>query len=169
MATLVVGGFSDAIVERAAALIARCRKKGVTIALAESCTGGLVCGLLTEIPGSSAVLERGFVVYSNRAKQDLLGVAAETLENYGAVSAQTAREMALGALAHSPADVALSITGIAGPDGGSAQKPVGLVHFGVARRGGAVATAERRFGEIGRAAIRMAAVAVALEMLEAAV
>jgi len=163
------GLFSDALVARAGALIARCREQGVRIALAESCTGGLVCALLTEIPGSSAVLERGFVVYSNQAKQDLLGVSAATLAEFGAVSAETAREMALGALARSPAHVALSITGIAGPDGGTAQKPVGLVHFGCARRGGGVTPRERRFGAIGRAAIRLAAVATALEMLEGAV
>ena len=171
MAALVVGGgvFSDEIVARAAALIARCRGNGVTIALAESCTGGLVCALLTEVPGSSAVLERGFVVYSNQAKQDLLGVAAATLERFGAVSAESAREMALGALARSPADVALSITGIAGPDGGTAQKPVGLVHLGCARRGAGVALAERRYGAIGRAGVRLAAVETALEMLEGAV
>lgn len=172
MAALVVGGplvFSDAILARASALVALCRHKGVTIALAESCTGGLVCGLLTEIPGSSAVLERGFVVYSNQAKQELLGVSAATLAEFGAVSAETARDMALGALAHSPADVALSITGIAGPDGGTAQKPVGLVHFGCARRGAGVMLAERRFGAIGRAAIRLASVEAALEMLEGAV
>ena len=161
--------FSASLVERAAALVALCRANGVTIALAESCTGGLVCGLLTEIPGSSAVLERGFVVYSNRAKQDLLDVSAATLERFGAVSAQTAREMAFGALAHSPADVAASITGIAGPDGGTALKPVGLVHFGVARRGGGVTLAERRFGGIGRSAIRLAAVEAALALVEAAV
>jgi nicotinamide-nucleotide amidase len=173
VAALVVGGgsavFSDAILARAAALVARCRAQGVTIALAESCTGGLVCGLLTEIPGSSAVLERGFVVYSNQAKQELLGVSALTLAQFGAVSAETAREMALGALAHSSADVAASITGIAGPDGGTPQKPVGLVHFGCARRGGGVTLRERRYGDAGRAAIRLAAVATALEMLEGAV
>jgi len=159
--------FPEPLLARAAALIARYRALGWMIATAESCTGGLVSGLLTEIAGSSAVLERGFVVYSNRAKQDLLGVSAQTLAEFGAVSAETVREMALGALAHSAADVAVSITGIAGPDGGTPQKPVGLVHFGVARRGGAVVLAERRFSEIGRREIRTAAVEVALEMLDA--
>ena len=104
-------------------------------ATAESCTGGLIAGLLTEIPGSSAVLERGFVVYSNAAKQELLGVPAETLVNYGAVSGETAVAMAEGALRASRAEVAVSVTGIAGPDGGTAAKPVGLVHFACARRG----------------------------------
>jgi nicotinamide-nucleotide amidase len=160
--------FPEPLLARAAAVVARYAALKRMIATAESCTGGLVAGLLTEIPGSSAVLERGFVVYSNQAKQDLLGVFAQTLAEFGAVSAETAREMALGALAHSSADVAVSITGIAGPDGGTAQKPVGLVHFGCARGGGAVTLAERRFGAIGRAAIRMAAMEVALGLLEAA-
>ena len=160
--------FPAPLIGRAAALIALYRHLGRTIAAAESCTGGLLAGLLTEVPGSSAVLDRGFVVYSNRAKQDLLGVSARTLAEFGAVSAETAREMALGGLARSQADVAISITGVAGPDGGTPQKPVGLVHFGVARGGGAVTLAERRFGALGRGAIRVAAIEVALEMLEAA-
>ena len=108
---------------------------GLMAATAESCTGGLIAGLLTEIPGSSNVLERGFVVYSNAAKQELLGVPAETLASHGAVSEETAVAMAEGALRASRAEVAVSVTGIAGPDGGSAAKPVGLVHFACARRG----------------------------------
>jgi nicotinamide-nucleotide amidase len=160
--------FPEPLFARAASLIARYRALGLTIATAESCTGGLVAALLTEIPGSSTVLERGFVVYSNLAKQELLGVDTRAIVAFGAVSAQAAEAMALGALTHSSADVAVSITGIAGPDGGTAQKPVGLVHFGCARRAGAAALAERRFGDIGRAAIRMASVETALEMLEAA-
>ncbi|MGO9770541.1 MAG: CinA family protein [Roseiarcus sp.] len=161
--------FPSPLVERAAALEARCRALGLTIAAAESCTGGLICALLTEIPGSSAVLERGFVVYSNEAKQDMLGVSEEVLAAHGAVSEATARAMALGALAHSSADVAVSVTGIAGPDGGTPEKPVGLVHFALARRGRPTFAFERRFGALSRSAIRLASVETALELIEAAV
>lgn len=161
--------FDPALIDRAAALLTLCRERRLKIATAESCTGGLVAGLLTEIPGSSAVVERGFVVYSNLAKQELLGVPEATLMQWGAVSAETARAMAEGALAHSDADLAVAITGIAGPDGGTAEKPVGLVHFAGARRGGVpVRLVEKRFGPLTRAAIRLAAVETALELLEAA-
>ncbi|MGA2485038.1 MAG: CinA family protein [Roseiarcus sp.] len=160
--------FAPALIERAAALLTLCRERGLKLATAESCTGGLVAGLLTEIAGSSAVVERGFVVYSNLAKQEMLGVPEETLVRWGAVSDATARAMAEGALAHSAADLAVAVTGIAGPDGGTATKPVGLVHFAAARRGGPVVALERRFGPLGRGAIRLAAVETALEMLEAA-
>jgi nicotinamide-nucleotide amidase len=160
--------FPAELIERAATFIALCRGKGLKAASAESCTGGLVSGLLTEIAGSSAVFDRGFVVYSNEAKAELLAVSPETLRAYGAVSAETARAMAIGALAHSRADLAVSITGIAGPDGGSPQKPVGLVHFACARPGGVVETVERRYGERGRSAIRLAAVETALGLLEKA-
>ena len=108
------------------------------LATAESCTGGLVAGALTEIAGSSDVVERGFVTYSNEAKQQMLGVASETLRDHGAVSRQTAQEMARGAIAHSDAQIAVAITGVAGPGGGSADKPVGLVHFAAASRNGAL-------------------------------
>jgi nicotinamide-nucleotide amidase len=167
---MVVTGavFPEALLASAHALLDRCRVRGLKIATAESCTGGLVAGLLTEIAGSSDVVERGFVTYSNEAKRELLGVAEETLAAYGAVSEPTAREMARGALARSRADLAVSVTGVAGPGGGSAEKPVGLVHFACAARGGEVAAAERRFGDLGRGAVRMAAVAQALAMLEAA-
>ena len=161
--------FAPALTARAAALIARYASLGMKIATAESCTGGLVAGLLTEIPGSSAVLERGFVTYSNDAKRELLGVPAATLEAHGAVSEATARAMAQGARAHSHAQVAVSVTGVAGPDGGTASKPVGLVHFACARRGAATIAREVRFGDIGRANVRLASVRVALELLEAAV
>src|SRR5579863_1559476 len=161
--------FPPDLLTRAAELIARYRQAGLMAATAESCTGGLIAGLLTEIPGSSDMLERGFVVYSNAAKQELLGVPAETLVNHGAVSEETAVAMAEGALRASRAEVAVSVTGIAGPGGGSAEKPVGLVHFACARRGKPTTTREERFGDIGREAVRLASVAVGLDLLEAAV
>jgi nicotinamide-nucleotide amidase len=160
--------FTPELIERAAALIALCRAHGFKVATAESCTGGLVAGLLTEIAGSSAVLERGFVVYSNDAKRELLDVPASTLAAFGAVSEQTARAMAQGAIVHSRADFAVAITGIAGPDGGTTEKPVGLVHFACAQRTGAVVALEKRYGALSRAAIRLASVATALDLLEQA-
>ena len=160
--------FPSDLIARAAGLIARYRAAELMVATAESCTGGLIAALLTEIPGSSDVLERGFVVYSNAAKQDLLGVPAETLTRYGAVSAETAKAMAEGALGASRAEIAVSVTGIAGPDGGTAAKPVGLVHFACARRGRPTTTREERFGDIGREAVRLASVEVGLDLLEAA-
>lgn len=147
------------------ALLDLCRRKGLTVATAESCTGGLVAAALTEIAGSSDVVDRGFVTYSNAAKQAMLGVPADTLAQFGAVSRETAVAMAQGALAHAPADLAVSITGIAGPGGGSAEKPVGLVHFGGAARGGQVLHRERRFGDLGRAEIRRRSVLEALSIL----
>jgi nicotinamide-nucleotide amidase len=161
--------FSAALLERAAMLLRLYRDQGLTLAAAESCTGGLVCGLLTEVPGSSAVVERGFVVYSNRAKQEMLGVSEATLAQWGAVSEATARAMAEGALDHSPTDVVVAVTGIAGPDGGTGEKPVGLVHFALAQRGGATIAVERRFGPLGRSAVRLASVETALDLLEGAV
>jgi nicotinamide-nucleotide amidase len=160
--------FPADLIERAAALLDRCRAAGAKIATAESCTGGLVAALLTEIPGSSAVVERGFVVYSNEAKQDLLGVPAETLERHGAVSQATARALAEGALRASRADLAVSVTGVAGPDGGTAAKPVGLVFFAAARAGAATLAREERFGDLGRSNVRLASARVALEMLDKA-
>ncbi|MFO1134801.1 MAG: CinA family protein [Rhodoblastus sp.] len=160
--------FDAALEERAKRLVERYTAAGLTIATAESCTGGLAAGLITEIAGSSAVLERGFVVYSNAAKIGMLGVSPETIDAVGAVSEATAREMAVGALENSRADVAVSITGVAGPGGGSAEKPVGLVHFACARRGRPTVHVERRFGEIGRGAVRKASIEQALELLEAA-
>jgi nicotinamide-nucleotide amidase len=160
--------FSADLITRASELIARYRAAGLMAATAESCTGGLIAGLLTEIPGSSEMLERGFVVYSNAAKQELLGVPAETLVNHGAVSEPTAVAMAEGALANSRAEIAVSVTGIAGPYGGTATKPVGLVNFACARRGKPTVAREERFGAIGREAVRLASVRVALDLLEAA-
>lgn len=142
-----------------------CQQRGLMVASAESCTGGLVAAALTDIAGSSAVFERGFVTYSNEAKVDMLGVSLQTLEAHGAVSAPTAAEMARGALRHSRAQIAVSITGIAGPGGGSDDKPVGLVWFAVADTHHQPRTMERRFGDIGRAGVRDAALKVALELL----
>lgn len=156
--------FSDALREKAEQLLADARARGLKIATAESCTGGLIAGLLTEIAGSSDVVERGFVTYSNEAKMDLLGVPQDVLIDYGAVSAATARAMAAGALVNSRADLVVSVTGIAGPGGGSAEKPVGLVHLAAARDGRMIHR-ECRFGDIGREKVRLAAVEVALELL----
>ena len=159
--------FDADLVARATALIADFARRGLMVATAESCTGGLVAGLLTEIAGSSAVVERGFVTYSNEAKNELIGVPMALIVAHGAVSAPVARAMAAGALAHSRADVTVAITGVAGPGGGSDEKPVGLVHFASARRGGDTIHVEKRFGDLGRAAVRRAAVMTALEMLAA--
>lgn len=154
------------LLPRAAALIARARDTGRVLATAESCTGGLIAGLLTEIAGSSAVVDRGFVTYSNAAKTDLLGVDEALITANGAVSEPVARAMAEGALARSQADVAVAVTGIAGPGGGSAEKPVGLVHFALAAGGRPTVHLERRYGDLGRSALRLAAVADALDLLD---
>ncbi len=150
---------------RAAALLEGLRRKGLTVATAESCTGGLVAGFLTDIAGSSDVFERGFVTYSNEAKHEAIGVPAETIARHGAVSEPVARAMAEGAIRFSRANIAVAITGVAGPGGGSAEKPVGLVHFAAARRGGTTIHKERRFGDIGRRQVRLESVAQALELL----
>jgi nicotinamide-nucleotide amidase len=142
-----------------------CRARGWHIATAESCTGGLVAGALTAIAGSSDVVERGFVTYSNEAKAELLGVPPETIAAHGAVSAETAAAMAQGAIARAPVDLAVSITGVAGPGGGSAAKPVGLVLIGLARRDGTCRT-ERRVYPGDRSAVRHAAMHEALRLLE---
>ncbi len=144
--------------------IAACRVAGIMAATAESCTGGLIAAAITDISGSSAVLDRGFVTYSNEAKMEMLGVAPATLDEHGAVSAQTAHEMAAGALARSRAAIALAVTGIAGPGGGTAQKPVGLVWFGIAVDGREVRTESRVFADHGRAFIRAETVRTALEL-----
>ncbi len=153
--------------ELAAAVVAAFRASGRRLVLAESCTGGLIAGAITEVAGSSMVLERGWVTYSNLAKQEELGVGAAILEAHGAVSAETAAAMAAGALAHAPADVAvaLSVTGIAGPGGGSAEKPVGLVWFGLARRDGGPALVDCHIFPGDRAGVRGAAVRRGLEVL----
>ena len=144
------------------------RKRGLRIATAESCTGGMIAAALTDVAGSSDVFERGFVTYSNDAKQELIAVPPAILTKHGAVSAETAEAMARGALARSRADVAISVTGIAGPGGGSVDKPVGLVWFGVARKVGENLTVREVFAG-DRAAIRQAAVVRALDLLEDAV
>jgi nicotinamide-nucleotide amidase len=153
------------IVEAAKRLLDICKRKNFTVATVESCTAGLVAGTLTEVPGTSSILDRGFVTYSNQAKQDMVGVSAATLKAHGAVSRETAEEMARGAIAHAPVDLAVSVTGIAGPDGGSAEKPVGLVHFAVASRSGRIVHAEKRFGDIGRSDVRKQSVLQAFRML----
>ena len=157
---------SEDLRDAAIAVLDACRARGLKVATAESCTGGLVAGALTDIAGSSDVLDRGFVTYSNEAKQQMLGVSGETLRVYGAVSRQTAEEMARGAIAHSNADLAVAITGIAGPGGGGKDKPVGLVHFAVAARSGALTHKEMRYGDIGRAEVRAKSVLQALAMLK---
>ncbi len=158
--------FDPAIRDAAAALLDLCKGKRLMVATAESCTGGLVAGALTEIAGSSAVVDRGFVTYTNEAKQQMLGVPEATLKQHGAVSRETAEAMAKGVLAHAPADLAVSITGIAGPGGGSAEKPVGLVHFAAATRNGRLIHHEARYGDIGRSEVRRRSVLQALSMLQ---
>jgi nicotinamide-nucleotide amidase len=143
------------------------RARGLMIVTAESCTGGLIAATLTEIAGASEALDRGFVTYSNEAKAAVLGVSPQTLRKYGAVSEQTAREMAAGALQASQADIAISVTGVAGPGGGSEEKPIGLVHFGAARRGGPVLHRETRFGDLGRGEIRRRSVLAAFDLVDA--
>ncbi|SER31817.1 nicotinamide-nucleotide amidase [Faunimonas pinastri] len=155
----------EALVEQATDLLAECRRAGLMIATAESCTGGLIAAALTEVAGSSDVFERGFVTYSNRAKAEEIAVPADLISAYGAVSEPVARAMATGTLLHSAADLSVAVTGIAGPGGGSAEKPVGLVHLAAARRGGAVIHSEQRFGDRGRGAVRLATVAEAFRLL----
>ena len=148
-------------------VLAACRARGWRVATAESCTGGLVIAALTAIGGSSDVVERGFVTYSNRAKIELLGVPADTIAAHGAVSAEAAAAMAQGVVAHAPVDLAVAVTGVAGPGGGTPVKPVGLVFVAAARKDGAVRV-ERRVFPGDRAQVRDAAVLLALELLRAA-
>jgi len=161
--------FPEPRIAQAKELLDACRQSGLHIATAESCTGGLIAALLTEIAGSSDVFERGFVTYSNAAKTEMLGVPAAMIEAHGAVSEPVARAMAEGALAHSAADIAIAVTGVAGPGGGSPEKPVGLVHLAVARRGTPTEHRRCEFGDIGRNGVRAATVDVALLMLKAAI
>jgi len=143
----------------------KARRQGLTVATAESCTGGLVAGALTDIAGSSDVFVCGLVTYANSAKMKLLQVPEAMLAEHGAVSEPVARAMAEGALDASGADIAVAITGVAGPGGGTPEKPVGLVHFAVARRGEATSHKQARFGPLGRSAVRQASVIGALERL----
>lgn len=147
-------------------IIEKAKRAGLKIATAESCTGGMVSAALTDIAGSSAVFDRGFVTYSNEAKAEMLGVDMALVAHHGAVSEQVARAMAEGALNHSNADLSVSITGIAGPGGGSATKPVGLVHFACARKGQATIHIEKRFGDVGRSDVRNLALMQALNMIK---
>ncbi|HWW49497.1 MAG TPA: CinA family protein [Xanthobacteraceae bacterium] len=149
----------------ARSLLDLCRMRKLMVTTAESCTGGLVAATLTEIPGSSDVVDRGFVTYSNEAKHAMLGVRTSVLENFGAVSKETAVEMAVGALEKADADLSVAITGIAGPGGAVQGKPVGLVHFAAAARDGRIVHQEFRFGAIGRSQVRQRSVIEALKML----
>jgi nicotinamide-nucleotide amidase len=158
--------FPQDIESLATEVLAAARRRGWMLATAESCTGGLVAGALTAIAGSSDVVIGGLVTYSNAAKQALLGVAPELLTTHGAVSEAVARAMAEGALGATGARLAVAITGVAGPGGGSAAKPVGLVHFATALAGGGTIARAERYGDIGRSAVRLASVRTALEMLQ---
>ncbi len=156
--------FPAPLLDQAEALLAAYRRAGLTIATAESCTGGLVAGCLTEIAGSSDVFERGFVTYSNAAKTELLGVPARLIAEQGAVSAEVAEAMARGALTASRAEATVALTGVAGPGGGTAERPVGLVHFCAIRRDGAAQQRREVFAG-DRTAVRLSSIAAALEML----
>ncbi len=166
----------ERLVEEARGVLDFCREHGFTLATAESCTGGLVAAYLTHIAGASDIVERGFVTYSNASKIEILGVDARIIDEHGAVSRQTALAMAAGALWRSQASVSVSVTGIAGPGGGSEDKPVGLVHFAIARRVSVSREQldfkalhhQEEFGDIGRAEVREASVAVAFKMLRQA-
>jgi nicotinamide-nucleotide amidase len=157
--------FDDHLLNLARLTLDEAQQRRVKIATAESCTGGLIAGLLTEIPGSSATLERGFIVYSNRAKEELLGVPGDLIADAGAVSEPVVRMMAEGALRESRANLAVAVTGVAGPGGGTALKPVGLVHLAVARENRPVFHQAMRFGEIGRHEVRRQTIITALEMV----
>lgn len=152
------------IIDLAKKVISHAKDKGIIIGTAESCTGGLISASLTEIPGSSAVFDRGFITYSNHAKIQMLGVSGDILENFGAVSAQTAQAMANGALAQSKTALCVSVTGIAGPQSDNSQKPIGLVYIATAY-GDKIVVRENQFGDLGRAQIRHASTIKALEML----
>ncbi len=156
--------YAEIAVVNAEQLLEQARRRGLRVATAESCTGGLIAGAITEIAGSSDIFDRGFVTYSNSAKQQMLGVKDTSLTTHGAVSETVAHEMAEGALARSEADLAVSVTGIAGP-GGSEHKPEGRVCFGLARRGHITVTKTVEFGPLGRVAVRQSTVNHALDLL----
>ena len=158
--------FGEALLAQARQVLDQARSGGLRLVTAESCTGGLIAALLTEIPGSSDVVERGFVTYSNEAKEDLLGVPGDLIRQYGAVSEPVVRAMAEGALKHSLAHAAVAVTGIAGPGGGTAEKPVGLVYVAALRMEREPVIRELRLGDIGRGEIRLRTVAEALTLLQ---
>ena len=158
--------FSNDIIQLATEILELARKNDLQIATAESCTGGLIISALTDIAGSSDVVDRGFITYSNLAKQQALLVNANSVNNFGAVSKETALEMCQGALKNSAASIAVSVTGIAGPGGGSNEKPVGLVHIAAQKMGQSPIHIEQRFGDIGRSAVREATVVAALSLLK---
>jgi len=153
------------IMDLAIDVLSACRERGELIATAESCTGGLVAGALTAIPGASDVFERGFVTYSNASKSEMLGVPVWLIERHGAVSEDVARAMTGGALTHSHANLAVAVTGIAGPDGGTAEKPVGLVHFAAGRRDQPIVHERVLFGDLGRGEVQRRSVQQALKLL----
>jgi nicotinamide-nucleotide amidase len=153
------------IMDLAIDVLSACRERGELIATAESCTGGLVAGALTAIPGASDVFERGFVTYSNASKSEMLGVPVWLIERHGGVSEDVARAMAGGALTHSHANLAVAVTGIAGPDGGTAEKPVGLVHFAAGRRDQPIVHERVLFGDLGRGEVQRRSVQQALKLL----
>ena len=157
--------FSDPLKAEVEMVLADLRRRGLKIVTAESCTGGLIAGVLTEIAGSSDVVDRGFVTYTNEAKVAMLGVPQQLIETLGAVSREVAEAMAAGALARSRATISVAVTGVAGPEGGSVAKPVGLVHIAAARVGGSVIHEECRFGAVSRSEIRERAVWSALALV----
>ncbi|MAM93432.1 CinA family protein [Parvibaculum sp.] len=157
--------FPRRLIHLAELTLADAREANLKIVTAESCTGGLIAGLLTEIAGSSDIVERGFVVYSNEAKRDMLDVPGDLIADFGAVSEPVARAMAEGALKHSRGHISVSVTGIAGPGGGTPMKPVGLVHFGAARQGRSIIHEMQLFGDIGREEVRMKAIETALNLV----
>lgn len=158
--------FSSPLLRLAEVVLAEARAQKLRIATAESCTGGLIGGLLTEVPGSSDVYDRGFIVYSNRAKSDMLNVPGDLIADMGAVSEAVARAMAEGAVENSNAHMAVAVTGVAGPGGGTRLKPVGLVHIAAAREGRSILHEAHRFGDIGRSEVRMKTVEEALLLLQ---
>jgi len=157
---------SDRLVQDASRLFEAAKKRNLRLATAESCTGGLIAAAFAAVPGASGVLERGFVTYSNEAKSEMLGVPAELIARRGAVSMEVALAMIDGALKHSGADIALAVTGIAGPSGGSPEKPVGLVHIAAGRRNGPRLHEEHRFGDIGRHRVQAETAIAALALAE---
>ena len=157
--------FDEDIRDKARAVLDACRAAGLMVVCAESCTGGLVIGALTEIPGSSDVVERGFVTYSNRAKSEMLGVPPALIESHGAVSEAVVRAMAEGALARAHAQISVAVTGVAGPGSDSAAKPAGLVHLAASQHGQGVLHEKHEFGDIGRDAVRRTTVAAALDLI----